>query len=101
MVSFVISLGRKASNGAALAEQLHTQGDLPESSQLQSFASALIARIPRAGVAPSAYKQQEREAIAAQRQNRRVKRLKLSRTQSLSVQVCIRSVSNQRIPGNE
>ena len=75
VVSFVISLGRKASNGAALAEQLHSQGDLPKSSQLQKFASALIARIPRAGVAPSAYKQQEREAIAAQRQNRQVRRL--------------------------
>ncbi|CAL8468358.1 g7898 [Coccomyxa elongata] len=70
IVSYVISLGRKASNAALLARQLEGQG-LPSSMETRQFAEELLAKIPRAGAAPgrAAYQQREREAAAFARKN--------------------------------
>ena len=76
VVSYVISNGKKASNAADLARALVGAG-LPAGSETHGFAAELIGRIPRAGTAVSAYKQQERAALAATVQNRRASHLML------------------------
>ena len=70
-MSYVISNGKKATSPGDLARSLVGAG-LPEGSETVRFAADLIARMPRAGTAVSAYKQQERAALAATVQNRRV-----------------------------
>ncbi|EIE19374.1 P-loop containing nucleoside triphosphate hydrolase protein [Coccomyxa subellipsoidea C-169] len=72
VVSYVVSLGRKASNAAVLARQLEGQG-LPSGMETRRFAEDLLAKIPRAGAAPGRaalqYQQRERDAAAFVRKN--------------------------------
>lgn len=71
VVAYVVSLAKRTTNAAALAKQLQGAG-LPDSSATQTFASDLLARVPRAGAAVNTYKQQEKAAIGVARKNRRV-----------------------------
>jgi pre-mRNA-splicing factor ATP-dependent RNA helicase DHX16 len=68
LVDYCISLSKKTPNAARLATTLEAQG-LPPSPETRRFAADLLARLPRAGAAPSAYKQQERAAAEAARKN--------------------------------
>ena len=47
VVAYVISLAKKASNAGALAARLQGEAGLPASSATQTFASELLARVPR------------------------------------------------------
>jgi len=69
VVSYVISNGKKATKAADLAKSLVGAG-LPAGSETERFAAELMGRIPRAGATVSAYRQQERAALAATVQNR-------------------------------
>ncbi|KAK9803173.1 hypothetical protein WJX72_009006 [[Myrmecia] bisecta] len=69
MVSFVLALARKAPSAAGLVKTLRSQGDLPDTAATTRFAEDLLARLPRAGAARSAYRQQEQSAAAFVRQN--------------------------------
>ena len=69
VVSYVISNGKKATKAADLAKSLVGAG-LPAGSETERFAAELMGRIPRAGATVSAYRQQERAALAVTVQNR-------------------------------
>lgn len=70
VVAYVVSLAKRATNASVLATQLQGAG-LPASSATQSFASELLARVPRAGQqAVSTYKQQEKAALSVAKKNR-------------------------------
>ena len=70
VVAYVISLAKKANNAGALAARLQGEAGLPASSTTQTFASELLARVPRAGAAVNTYQQQEKAAISVARKNR-------------------------------
>lgn len=70
VVAYVISLAKKANNAAALAARLQGEAGLPASSATQTFASELLASVPRAGAAVNTYKQQEKAAVSVSRKNR-------------------------------
>lgn len=70
VVAYVISLAKKASNAGTLAARLQGEAGLPASSATQTFASELLARVPRAGAAVNTYQQQEKAAISVARKNR-------------------------------
>ena len=69
LVSYVISLAKRARDIGSLAAQLQGQG-LPATGATHAFAAALLTRVARPAAAPSAYKQQEQAAMAAARKNR-------------------------------
>uniref|UniRef100_A0A7S0I880 RNA helicase n=1 Tax=Micromonas pusilla TaxID=38833 RepID=A0A7S0I880_MICPS len=69
LASYVIALGKKASDAGSLASQLASQG-LPDDGTTRSFAAELMSRVPRAGGGPSAYKRDEREAADVAARNR-------------------------------
>lgn len=69
LASYVLALGKKASDAGSLAKQLASQG-LPDDGGTRSFAAELMSRVPRAGGGASAYKREEKEATEAAARNR-------------------------------
>lgn len=71
VVSFVVSVAKRATDGARLAQQLEGAG-LPPTQATRTFANELLQRFStQAPVAPSAYRQQEDKAVALAAKNRK------------------------------